>query len=511
MKNVKVFCSLLFFLAAGSIAQAQDNGFWGRLPSGSFTPGFRLIETTDSTRSYPAGEGGLAPRPMRIYVWYPAKQTDGERMKIGEYVRMGLEDLRTTILPVPLAKGVAPDKLQSFLDSPAAAVRDAEAGPGKYPLLIFGQGLFYESAFSNFVICEFLASHGYVVAACPLLGTRYRLVNRNVEDLETEVRDMEFAMAAAGALPFADRGKLGVIGYDLGGMAGLILCMRHPEVGAFLSLDSGILDKHPMGIPHSHPQYREDRFTIPWMHMTQDQFIRTEKERAAESSLFERKSFGPSYLVHVPTPNHGDFSSYAALGVAAEGPGYWERPVSDSRSLYEKISRLSLAFFESVFKNDGAALDGYLAAGASAIQDTTSFKIEYKKGSAAPPAEDTLVRLIIERGIGEARPLIEGIRRNSPALEPIDESVLNWLGLHFLYWWGRGEEAAGVFEVACVLHPASWKASYNLGDAYSALGRTEEAIRSYKRSLELNPKNEYAKAAIERLSPPAKKKARNES
>ena len=44
----------------------------------------------------------------------------------------------------------------------------------------------------------------------------------------------------------------------------------------------------------------------------------------------------------------------------------------------------------------------------------------------------------------------------------------------------------------------------SLGEAYATRGRKEEAIGSYK-SLELDPENGNAKAALEKLSPPVKK------
>jgi pimeloyl-ACP methyl ester carboxylesterase len=505
MKSIKILWGLTILLTSGALAQARQAGLWGGLAAGPFVPGFRLIETSDASRSYPAIEGaGATPRPMRIYVWYPAKQTARERMRLDDYVRTALGDFRTSILPVPLAKAFEAAELETRLRSPVGAVRDAEAGPGRFPLLVLGQGLFYESPLSHFVLCEFLASHGYVVATSPLLGTRYRLVNINVEDVETEARDMEFVMAEAGRLSFADPGTLGVIGYDLGGMAGLILAMRHPEVDAFLSLDSGILDKHYSGLPGSHPQYREERFRIPWMHMTQARFIRPEKDRSATPSLFERKAFGPSYLVHVPTTSHGDFSSYAALGITKAVPGYWGPPTSDPEPLYEEICRVSLAFFASCLKNDRGPLERLLT-GADSARGKPAFKIEHKEGPAGPPTEAELVRLIIDKGIRRAKPEIEHVRAKYPALVLVDESVVNWLGFHFLYWWGREDEAVGVFELNASLYPGSWNAHDSLGEAYADRGRKDEAIRSYKRSLELNAENKNAKSVLERLSPPPKK------
>lgn len=505
MKNVKVLCGLAIFLLGTGAGGAGQTRFWGGLSAGPFTPGFRLIETSDASRSFPSADGATqAARPMRIYVWYPAKPTAAARMRLDDYVRMALEDFRPSGLPVPLAKGLDPAALEALRATSVEAVRDAEAGPGRFPVLVFGQGLFFESPLSNFVLCEYLASHGYVVATSPLRGALYRLVNINIEDVETEARDMEFVMAEARLLPFAEPGKLGTIGFDLGGMAGLIMAMRDLRVGAFLSLDSGILDRHGSGLPAIHPQYREERFRIPWMHLTQSRAIRTDKDRAEKPSLFERKAYGPSYLVHVPTTNHGDFSSYAALGIAFEGPGYWNAPLgAGAKPLYEAICRAALAFFDGHLKADRRSLEEMLRAGSSS--DGPGLRIERKEGQAAPPTEARLIDLITNKGIAAARPEIERVRGAFPGVTLVDESVLNWLAIYFQYWWGREAEALGIFELNAVLHPGSWSASDSLGEAYAARGRKDDAIRAYKRSLEINPEDPNAKAALESLTAPAKK------
>lgn len=82
---------------------------------------------------------------------------------------------------------------------------------------------------------------------------RHRVVNssrsapRQVPRMKS--RKMEFVLAAAQALPWVDPARLGVIGYDLDGMAGLVLGLRDPAVRCFLSLDAGILDRHFSGLP----------------------------------------------------------------------------------------------------------------------------------------------------------------------------------------------------------------------------------------------------------------------
>ena len=61
-------------------------------------------------------------------------------------------------------------------------------------------------------------------------------------------------------------------------------------------------------------------------------------------------------------------------------------------------------------------------------------------------------------------------------------------------------ESVDVFQLNVTLFPESANAYDSLGEAYLNGGQTEKAIRSYKKSLELNPDNQNAAAQLKRLT-----------
>jgi tetratricopeptide (TPR) repeat protein len=502
---VSVFCLWSMATVASLAAEPQ-----AELTNGPFPVGFRLVSTMDHSRTFPSlDSSGFGDRPLRIYIWYPARKSNLSPLTVGDFVSMATDDFKLSRggpseaeakapLPVPLAKGLDAPHLRALLDRPLESRRDAEAAAEEFPLLVLGQGLYYESPLAEVILSEYLASRGYIVATCPLLGTQYRLVNRNVEDLETEVRDMEFVKAAVSSLPSPRARGLAVIGYDLGGMAGLILAMRNPEVEAFLSLDPGILYPTGLGIPENHPQYREDRFVIPWMHLTQARFIEAGRAQKELRSLGQRKAYGDTWIVSVPTINHGQFTSFADFGIRRPVPGYWEQVAEDSGRVYDGICRLAGDFFDAVLKKDPRA---------SARLDRTAagdgrppFTVDHTQGAVPPPSSRSLIQAIIEKGLAAVRPDIERIRSNNPAAKVMDESELSWLGYHFLLWWNREGEALDIFRLNVDLNPASAEARASLGEALMVLDRKNEAVAAFRKALELNPEMPAVKAALDRLT-----------
>jgi hypothetical protein len=504
--SVPIFLSL-FVLQA----QSQTINLWGELKPGPYSTGFKLIKKQDLSRYYPSQKAGETKvRTIRIYLWYPASETTQSSLKFETYLRLAVSDFNQPpktpplewplkFLPVPLAKGLTKKNLESLLENRTKAVRDADPEEGTFPLLILGQGLYYESPLSHIVLCEFLASHGYVVATCPLIGTHYRLVNLNVEDLETEIRDLEFVLSFARTLPYVDPEILGVIGYDLGGMAGLVLSMRNPDVDAFLSMDAGILSPHFSGLPGNHPQYSEKRFSVPWMHITQERFVQTSRDKTKLATLIDRKVFGDNYLILAKTTSHGDFSSYAMFGINDAVSGYWGPPGNNQRALYQEICHYVLSFFNGYLKKENEALSDLLKKAQKQDAEKRLLLIEEKKGGKVPLSEAALVHLIIEKGIQKAMALIEKTKAANPEEVIIKENVLNWLGYHFLYWWGREDEAVEVFKLNVSLFPKSANAYDSLGEAYLILGNQPKAVKCYEKSLNLDPNNKNAEAVLKRL------------
>jgi CubicO group peptidase (beta-lactamase class C family) len=81
-----------------------------------------------------------------------------------------------------------------------------------------------------------------------------------------------------------------------------------------------------------------------------------------------------------------------------------------------------------------------------------------------------------------------------------DERQLNGLG-YALLAAGRTREAVTLFELNVREYPDAWNPWDSLGDGYAAAGDPENAVRAYRRSLELNPENQNAQRMLRTLSP----------
>jgi len=94
---------------------------------------------------------------------------------------------------------------------------------------------------------------------------------------------------------------------------------------------------------------------------------------------------------------------------------------------------------------------------------------------------------------------IDLIKREKSAGEKslynVSEGAVNQFGYELLQG-GKANEAVEIFTLNTMLYPKGYNTFDSLGECLLGMGRKMEALKAYKRSLELNPKNENAKAII---------------
>ena len=348
--------------------QATAFPLWGELKPGLYAVGYRTIFTRDLSR--PAlvdnktsngsqiASGNSAGRQMQISIWYPAKI--GRRpsyLRFEEYVFMLASEMdprklteqdrqasRKAFIAGPISRGASEAKLNSLLQMETAAIKNAPVAKGQFPLVVFIHG----SPPQQSIMCEFLASHGFVVAAVPSKGSFTYDFDVALSGLETLIRDTEFVMTTARELPFVANGKLGLIGMSFGSAAVIGFQTRHPELRAMISLDGGIGEGGVGNLITRTPYFNINRIKASLLHLY--------TPNNPHLDLKHIKSYTQStrYLVTIPRMRHGDFVAYGMLEqfvpkMFGEAPG-------DTKAGFEWLCRYSLNFLQAYVNGDAAGL-----------------------------------------------------------------------------------------------------------------------------------------------------------
>ena len=110
---------------------------------------------------------------------------------------------------------------------------------------------------------------------------------------------------------------------------------------------------------------------------------------------------------------------------------------------------------------------------------------------------------IVEKAL-ETSGMEEGLKKYyelkaSPSGEYFfSEKSFNLLGFRLMKK-GKINEAIKIFELNAEAYPESWNVYDSLGEAYMKNGNKELAKKYYKKSMELNPKNENGKKMLKKL------------
>ncbi len=489
-------------------AAENDAGFsyaFG-LEAGEHSVGFQLFDLHDPSRVITAGGASSPqPRPMRTYLWYPAKNA-ARPMRLGRYAALADEDIwpaqiapglreKLNFAHGPLARSLNPAALEALLQRPVRAVENAKALAGPFPLIVIGQGLYYESPVAFAALSEYLAGRGMVVVTTPLVGTNSPFVKLDPQDLETQVRDLEFVLAHARRLSFVSADKLGVLGFDMGGMAGLILAMRNRDVDAFVSLDSGILYEHPSGLPRTSADYDPLALRVPWLHATANE-MRSASDSDVQS-LFEGAAYSERYLLLAPDLGHVDFTTYGLIDGRSAALGYWAASTPTGVASQPAISRYVFDFFATFLAPD-AERRSFPSQPPDDSEPALRTTLEHRAATLRSITYDEFVQAIlagrIEEAIRELR-AAAAVGAHHVLLE--DSHFLERIAYRLAFSWGLREEAVRVIEFDAELHPTSARAQSNLAETYVALQNYPAAIDAYSRYLEQHPSDTRVQSRLD--------------
>jgi len=250
MKYIVNYLYILFILVSTTSCFAQD------LDKGTYQVGFKYYKTYDESRQYILNDDTIS-RPLLVHFWYPSNeniQTDSYFFKNYIDLISLREDFNKPASEVEensrnfinAYAGFAKQHLgidtslttQQILDCPVAAQFgvDLAISKEKFPLIIYAPSN-SKSAVQNHLICEYLASHGYMVIAVASAGENSINRSNDEKSIMAQVKDMEFILDY-----FEDSLKikyagLGLMGFSSGGLATAIFQMRNKKVKAVFSMD----------------------------------------------------------------------------------------------------------------------------------------------------------------------------------------------------------------------------------------------------------------------------------
>jgi hypothetical protein len=280
-------------------------------------------------------------------------------MTVGDYVRLADTEIHFN----------APDEkknrwrslLKTSFDIPLWSVRNATAGNGRFPVLIYAPS---DSSVSweNADLCEFLASHGYVVLSSPSMGVATRDMTDDLDGVNAQARDISFLIAYAKSLPDADLSKVAVVSWSWGGISSLFASARDSRIDALIELD-GSMRYYPGLVKKAGDVYPE-RMTIPLFCFTRNVSL----EDMEHDGIPTADKDGPNVLnawIHgdLHTANmlgmsHSEFSSMFQRREKAQR--FADNQVADygredANTSYAWVALYTLNFLNAYLKHDVSA------------------------------------------------------------------------------------------------------------------------------------------------------------
>jgi len=498
---------LIFVLFQANIIYGQTSLNEIDLNNGKYEVGFRHYTTSDSTRTYSRindHSNKIIARPIPVSIWYPSEKNkdSNEQLKILDYFQILKEEEEWEFLPSEqilnwFYYSNTPAN-QNHLKELTKAYPEIEFANGKFPIIVYAPS-FQASSIENFALCEYLASHGYIVISSPSRGTETRwFSNNNAKEMETQARDVEFLIKEVGKNPMANYNKIAIMGFSFGGLSNVIAQNRNEKIKAIVSLDG--TERYQYVLLKESPFFDFKKINVPYIHMAQKEIpekVLKEDNIKAELNtkfeLYDSISNSTAFRFKFHNLTHSYFSTLGIL--FANRDKRQDKSDSEIMESYKWASTYTLNFLNAFLKNDDKALKFIENSPSDNGVRNGLITQRIKQPEIVAFTFQDFNDLASSQNYQNLSQLYDSIVKKYPSFK-IPEGNLNTLGLQLVFNPNSSEQGINIFLLATKLYPNSANLFDSLAEGYLYVGSKSKAIENFEKSFELNSQNQNA---IDRL------------
>ena len=503
--------AIVLALALSSSATAQPAGAhtfeqWGNLEPGPFAVGFTVEHTHDHARSYRPridAEGRVVTtetgRPIRITLWYPGRRPSGARpLRYREYVLERETDLGprtltaedgdrtidalTTMIRPSWGWGGAdgrqqvrifPDDLpaarvERMMATRTAAFRDLPPVQRRFPVL-----LFIGPTHEQNVLFEYLASHGYVVAAIPDIGTAPAYYGLDFPDSATRQQvkadDLAFVIAHLRARRNVDATTVAAFATAGGRVPAILLQARRAPLKALVVEGSAI------------PELTQDeiaRIRVPWLGIISGSDLASGPPEPARIQAFHERlqslRYAEQYVLRFDQHGHPEFAVYRRAA-------YPER--SSEHRPYEVIARYTKNFLDAHLKGNAAAKTFLRQPPEAHNLAVPGLAYETRPAVTPVPTQEEFMSLVRNHpDVAAVTRLYERVKQQDPAYRIFPPGAVPTMAQ--LARRRPAADSIALLKLAVEAYPSLPAAHSAIADAYARDGPKEPAIRHLEEALE---------------------------
>jgi hypothetical protein len=478
----------ILFVASSGFCYAQD------AEKGPYDVGFKYFKTYDASRKYIVNSDTIA-RPLLIHFWYPA---DGNANKESLYFRDYIdliairEDFTKAAAEVDehsfnfvnAYAGFAKQRFgldtnittQQILDCPVIAKDGIPMAKQKqkFPLIIYAPSN-SKSSVQNHVICEYLASHGYLVFSVGSAGENSIKRENHEQSILAQVEDMEYLLAYFEDSLKIEYSNLGLMDFSSGGPANAIFQMKHKKVNAVFSMDGS----------------QEYGYYMTLFNMEDFDLENTNVPHCLVVNNYENFSIYPyynsiisadKYLIRMPYLDHNGFVSFWNFFNTCSA----HHSINHFCDSYDSICSIALLFF-----------DEYLQSGSS-----SSTKLSFRTNDYIQPksVDHSIVMQLCNSILANGMDTAMVFLNQNQEVFKSRENEINILGKMFID--NHINTAIQLLTFNTTNHPDSWRAHYELGFAYKVNGDLTLSKQTLLKAQQLNPDNDEITKLLDEINEP---------